>query len=213
MAEFALALTLASLRRLHEFARETSWSAKRGDSLFDQEVTVFGAGEIGREYIRLLQPFEPRVNAVRRSAEPVDGAARTVSPHRLEQLLPSTTVLMIAAASTGGTRGAIDAAMLDLLPRGAGVVNVARGDLLDHDALAHRLANGALGAAALDTTDPEPLPPEHALWREPRCLLTPHTANTDDLSSTYLDARIEENLQRWAAERSLLGRVDIDAGY
>ena len=213
VAEFALALTLAALRRLHEFSRESAWSRQRGSTLYGKEVAVLGAGAIGREYIRLIQPFETRISAIRRSPEPIAGTYRTTGIDGLSRILPSTHVLLVAASSTSATRGVIGADMLDLLPDDAVIVNVARGDLIDHDALARRLRDGTLGAAALDTTDPEPLPPEHELWSEPRCLITPHTANAATISASFLDVRIEENLRRWSAGLSLVGRVDADAGY
>ena len=213
VAEFAVALTLAALRRLHEFSRESSWSPQRGSTLYGKEVAVLGAGAIGREYIRLIQPFETRISAIRRSPEPIAGAYRTTGIEELSRILPSTRVLLLAASSTSATRGVMGAGMLDLLPDDAIIVNVARGDLIDHDALARRLRDGSLGAAALDATEPEPLPPGHELWREPRCLITPHTANAASISASFLDSRIEENLRRWSTGLSLVGRVDADAGY
>ncbi len=81
------------------------------------------------------------------------------------------------------------------------------------DDLVAVLAAGRIGGAALDVTDPEPLPPEHPLWSEPRCLITPHTANTPEMAVPLLTARVTENVRRWIAGEELIGPVDPVAGY
>jgi phosphoglycerate dehydrogenase-like enzyme len=81
------------------------------------------------------------------------------------------------------------------------------------DDLVRVLADGAIGGAALDVTDPEPLPDGHPLWSEPRCLLTPHVGNTPEMAVPLLSARVRENVRRFLADEELLGPVDVDAGY
>lgn len=213
VAEFALALTLAALRRLPERARARSWGGQWGESLYGRRVTVLGAGPIALEYLRLARPFDVRTTVVRRTATPVPQAEATVTAAALPEVLAHTEVLLLAAPATAATHRLIDAAALAALPRGAVLVNVARGELVDLEALADALESGTISAAALDVTDPEPLPPEHRLWRQPRCLITPHTANTARLAEPLLHERVAENLRRWQAGEQLLGVIDPAAGY
>jgi phosphoglycerate dehydrogenase-like enzyme len=93
------------------------------------------------------------------------------------------------------------------------LVNVARGRHVDTDALVRYLTERRIGGAALDVTDPEPLPDGHPLWSLPNCLITPHVANTEKTAPPFLAARIKENVQRFAAGTTLVGTVDTAAGY
>ena len=95
----------------------------------------------------------------------------------------------------------------------AWLVNVARGGLVDTDALVDVLRLSGIAGAALDVTDPEPLPADHPLWDLPNCLITPHTADTEEMTQPLLAARIAENVRRLANGRELTGRVDPDLGY
>ena len=95
----------------------------------------------------------------------------------------------------------------------AWVVNVARGSLIDTNALVEALAEERIGGAALDVTDPEPLPDGHPLWTEPRALITLHTANPPDALARALAGRIEENVARFGAGEELIGLIDVEAGY
>jgi phosphoglycerate dehydrogenase-like enzyme len=120
---------------------------------------------------------------------------------------------VIAAPSTPDARHIIGAAELDAMRDDAWLVNVARGSLVDTDALVAALAAGAIRGAALDVTDPEPLPDGHPLWSEPRALITPHIANPDTTLRRYLARRVEENVRRFARGDELLAVIDADAGY
>jgi phosphoglycerate dehydrogenase-like enzyme len=95
----------------------------------------------------------------------------------------------------------------------AWLVNVARGGLVDTGALLHALDHGTIGGAALDVTEPEPLPPHHRLFSHPRALITPHVGNTPEMAIPLLTARVRENVRRKIAGEPLLGTVDVDAGY
>ncbi|KZX19857.1 D-isomer specific 2-hydroxyacid dehydrogenase family protein [Rathayibacter tanaceti] len=213
VAEHALALVLALLRSLPERARADSWGAKRAVTLHRASVVIVGAGGIARELLRLLGVFDCRVSVVRRGEEPVEGAARTVSSDRLAEVVADADVLVLAAAATPGTERMVDAGLLARLPEHAVLVNVARGTLVDTDALVAALAEGRLAGAALDVTDPEPLPDGHPLWSEPRCLITPHSADTPEMTSPLLAERVRANVAAVAAGSPLLGRVDPRAGY
>lgn len=213
VAEHALLLTLALLRHLPERVRATSWGKAAGRTLDGLYAVVVGGGGIAQEYIRLLKTWDTTVTAVRRRDAPVPGADRTVTTERLDEVLPGAQVVMIAAAATDSTHGLIGAQQLELMDRDAVLVNVARGTLVDTEALVRALAEGQIQGAGLDVTDPEPLPDGHPLWDEPRCLITPHTADTPQMCIPLLDDRIERNLRARAEHRELEGLVDVEGGY
>ncbi|MBA3886221.1 MAG: hydroxyacid dehydrogenase [Acidobacteria bacterium] len=213
VAEHALALMLAGARRLHESARATSWEVGWGRSLAGSTVVILGAGGIGRALIRMLEPFGTRTLAVTRSGREVPGATRSYSADQTGELWPEGDFFVVAAPATGDTEKMIGARELDAMQSHAWVVNVARGSLIDTDALVEALAEGRIGGAALDVTDPEPLPDGHPLWTEPRALITPHTANPPDALARALAERIEENVSRFKAGEELIAVVDVEAGY
>lgn len=214
VAEHALALALALLRVLPKRSRAQSWSTlPEGRSLYGLNVTIIGAGGIARELIRLLAPFDTHITVVRRSTEPVTGAARTVTTDALPGVLATSDVVVVAAALTGGTRHLIGRAELELMRASAVLVNIARGPLLDTDALVNALAAGAIAGAALDVTDPEPLPQGHPLWAEPRCLITPHSADTPEMTAPLLAERIRLNVDAFLTDGRFVGVVDPRIGY
>lgn len=213
VAEHALAMALAGMRGLVSYSRRQSWSEPAGKNLFGAKVTVLGAGGITESFSRLVEPFDVELRVVRRSDEPFEGAAVTATVAELDDLLVDTDVLVVALALTPETEGIIDAARLDLLPDHAWIVNVGRGAHIVTDDLGEALTEGSIGGAALDVTDPEPLPAGHPLWDLDNCLITPHTANTPEMAVPVLSRRITENVRRRIADLSLLGIVDVEAGY
>lgn len=213
VAEHALALTLAALRRLGERARARTWGDEAGTSLYDARVLVVGAGGIARAFLRLLAPFRARTTVVRRRPGPVPGADRVVTGEHLAAELARADVVVLAAALTPRTRALLGPAEIAAMRPGATLVNVARGALVDTDALVEALCSGHLGAAALDVTDPEPLPDGHPLWDLPTALVTPHTADTPEMVDPLLRRRVERNLARFVAGDGLEGVVDPAAGY
>ena len=214
VAEHALALTLATLRSLQIRARASSWEREqRGISLNGASVTIVGAGGIGTELLRLLQPFDVEVTMVRRTDEAVPGAHRTITVDRLAEVLPTSDVVVVAAALTGGTRSLLGADEFAAMKATAVLVNIARGPLVDTDALVTALAEGHIGAAGLDVVDPEPLPDGHPLWAEPRALITPHQANTNAMTEPLFQARVEANVRALAKGGEPEGVVDVEQGY
>jgi phosphoglycerate dehydrogenase-like enzyme len=213
VAEHALALLLAGLRHLPERARARSWGEPAAETLFDQPVTIVGGGGITVALMRLLEPFRTQVTVVRRRAEPVPGATRTLTTEHLHEALAGARAVVLTLALTPQSRGLIGPAELGLMDQQAWLVNVARGGLVDTEALVKALRSGQIGGAALDVTDPEPLPAGHPLWDLPNCLITPHTADTEQMIQPLLAARITENVQRLIAGQELAGRVDPDLGY
>jgi phosphoglycerate dehydrogenase-like enzyme len=213
VAEHALALLLAGLRRLPERARAPRWGKPGGVSLFDQPLTVVGAGGVATVLLRLVEPFRARVTIVRQQNEPLVGASQTVGVDRLAEALAGAQGVVLAAALTPRTRRLIGRMELEAMRRDAWLVNVARGEVVDTEALVDVLRLGQIGGAALDVTDPEPLPDGHPLWELPNCLITPHTADTEEMTRPLLAARIAENVERLATGAALVGRVDPDLGY
>jgi phosphoglycerate dehydrogenase-like enzyme len=213
VAEHALALLLAGLRYLPERARAHSWGKPAALTLFDQPVTIVGGGGIAAALVSLLKPFRVRMTIVRQSPEPVAGTAMTVSPAHLHEALAGARGVVLALALTPGTRGLIGREELEVMDEQAWLVNVARGGLVDTNALVEALRSHSIGGAALDVTDPEPLPDSHPLWGLPNCLITPHTADTEEMTEPLLAARVTENVRRLANGQQLAGRVDPDLGY
>lgn len=217
VAEHALALMLAGARKLQVEARADSWARPEGiRTLLGSTVGIIGAGGIGSALIRLLEPFGVRVLAVNRSGKPVEGAARTTPAEdtaALRELLSTSDHVVIAAPATSSTSRLIDAEALSLMQPHAWLVNIARGTLVDTDALLTALREQRIGGAALDVTDPEPLPDGHPLFREPRALVSPHCANPVELLVPALARRVHENVRRAIAGEPLLAVIDTAAGY
>ena len=212
VGEHALAQVLALYRHFVPQARTRGWHEIEPLSLFRKRVTVLGAGGTARSLIRLLQPFDCRVRVLRRSAEPL-GDAETLPMSQLHAVLPETDVLVLALAMTPETRGVVGAAELALLPPSAVLVNVARGAHVDTDALTKALSNGVISGAALDVTDPEPLPDGHPLWDMDNVLVTSHCADSFEFVTEQLAARVRENVGRFGRGEPLDGLVDASAGY
>jgi phosphoglycerate dehydrogenase-like enzyme len=213
VAEHALALGLAGLRGLDRYARAGRWTAPRGRNLLGARVTIVGGGGIAESLLRLLGPFGCDVTVVRRSAAPLAGAARVLLPEELDEAFTGALLVVLALPLTPGTEGLVDRRRLDLLAEGGCLVNVARGPHVVTDDLVAALRDGTLGSAGLDVTDPEPLPAGHPLWDLPNAIVTPHTANTEEMAEPLLSARVTENVRRWAAGEPLIGLVDPAAGY
>ncbi|MEO7132168.1 MAG: NAD(P)-dependent oxidoreductase, partial [Dermatophilaceae bacterium] len=171
-------LTLASLRNIpeHVAAQEQStWAPLRiGEALADKRVLVVGYGRIGRAIVARFAPFEVSMTVVASRARGGDDLVDTVHGiDELPALAEAADVLVIIVPLGESTRGLVDAPLLARLPDGALVVNVARGGVVDTEALVAACASGRI-RAALDVTDPEPLPAGHPLWSTPGVLITPH---------------------------------------
>ncbi len=221
-AEHALALMLMAARRLHVHARATKWASEAGVGsgfgaaerrLAGMTVLIVGTGGIGTALVGMLRPLGPRIVAANRSGSPLDGAAATVPVERLDELVAGSDMIVLAAALTPQTRHLIDAAKLDAMKSSAWLINVARGGLVDTHALVPALRSGAIGGAALDVTEPEPLPDGHPLWELPNAVITPHVANTWDMAVPELAGLVGRNVRRFGRGEELEGLVDPVAGY
>jgi phosphoglycerate dehydrogenase-like enzyme len=213
VAEHALALALAGLRHLPARVDARSWGIPAGTSLYDRDVTIVGGGGIATALLEQLAPFRVRATVVRRTPDPVPGAARVVPVDRLHDALAGALVVVLALALTPETTGIIGHSEFEAMEESAWLVNVARGRHVDTGALVAALGAGAIGGAALDVTDPEPLPDGHPLWGRHDCIITPHTADTIDMVVPLLAERIRTNVERRVAGEPLVGQVDVSAGY
>ncbi len=182
-AELAVGLALTALREIGQFQFDRSngvWDARQTRSLADRRVTVVGYGAIGSAIATRFEAFKTDVTVVARTAREQDG--RQVHAFgELPEIARTTDVLVLIAPLTDETERLVDADLLAALPDGALVVNVARGKVVDTDALVAELTSGRL-SAGLDVTDPEPLPEGHALWTTANTVLTPHVGGNTDLS-------------------------------
>jgi phosphoglycerate dehydrogenase-like enzyme len=180
-AELALTLMLSSLRRIPEFVRaqqEGRWIHADYPALADKTVLILGYGSIGEAIERRLVPFETNIIRVASRARPngVHGV------DELSELLPQADVVVVITPLTPATRHLVDRPFLAAMRDGALLVNVARGGIVDTEALVTELQRGRL-RAALDVTDPEPLPSDHPLWNAPGVLISPHVGGN---SSAFL---------------------------
>lgn len=195
-AEMAVGLALASLRGIPGFVRaqdEGRWTQHMRRSLADRQVLIVGYGQIGEAIERRLEPFEVEVVRVAR------GAREGVHPiDELEALLPEADVVVVIVPGTAETTRLFDAATLKRMKDGALLVNVARGPVIDTDALLAELHSGRIHAA-LDVTDPEPLPGDHPLWNAPNLLISPHVGGATDAMWPRAYRLVRAQLERFAA--------------
>ena len=193
-AELAVGLVLASLRGIDDFARampQGDWIHDRRTSLVDQRVVIIGAGGVGRAIANRLVPFEAEVTLVARSQRP-----GVVSISDLSTLLPEADVVILAVPLDVHTSGLVDDSFLSQMRDGALLVNVARGGVVDTQALVRHAQQGRI-RAALDVTDPEPLPQEHPLWRIPGVLISPHVGGNTSAFLPRARALVEKQIGRW----------------
>ncbi|MEY3662930.1 MAG: hypothetical protein RI919_446 [Actinomycetota bacterium] len=213
VAEHALALMLALGRTIPERVRATSWGEKFAVSLYESKVLIVGGGGITAELLRLLAPFACPVTVVRNSGEPMPGASLTIGLEELDDHLPDADFVVVAAALTPQTEGLFDAHRFALMKPTAYLVNIARGKHVVTRDLIEALTNGQIAAAALDVTDPEPLPDGHPLWNLSNCLITPHTADTPAQVTRMLADRILVNVKAFCTGGEMVGLVDKKLGY
>ena len=191
-AELAVALILARLRRVDDMARAMprgEFIHERFDALADKRVLVLGAGGIGQALTRRLEGFECEVVVVGRVAR--DGVR---GRDEIAELLPWADIVVIAVPLDDSTRGMVDADFLARMRDGALLVNVARGGIADTAAM---LAECGRLQFALDVTDPEPLPADHALWRAPGVLISPHVGGNTTAFLPRIARLVRDQVARW----------------
>ncbi|MFI2508572.1 2-hydroxyacid dehydrogenase [Streptomyces sp. NPDC018972] len=212
-AELTLALILASLRGIPDFVRAQDKGEWRGGfrpALADKNVLIVGYGSIGAAIEDRLVPFElARVARVARSARTTErGPVHPLT--ELPALLPEADVVVLSTPLTEATRHLVDAAFLARMKDGALLVNVARGGVVDTKALLTEVESGRI-TAALDVTDPEPLPSEHPLWRAPGVLISPHVGGPTSAFRPRAERLLVDQLRRYL-NREELGNVILVTG-
>ncbi len=210
-SELTLSLILASLRGIPEFVaaqRASTWLPTRlWPALADKRVLVVGYGHVGKAIASRLLPFEVEVTAVASRPRPGDDLVETVHGiDELPDLLPHHDVVVLIVPLTEATSGLADADFLAAMPDGALLVNVARGKVVDTDALLAETSTGRL-RAALDVTDPEPLPTDHGLWRSPGVLISPHIGGASTAFRPRAVQLVRAQLKAYAAGSPLANVV------
>lgn len=215
--EFAIMAILMLANRVPEMVthqRAGCWQKLWGSVLDGKRLTVVGLGTLGGATARHAARFGMHVTGVRANPTPHPDCAAAVGSDQLDGVLPHTDFLVLACPLTARTRNLLDRRRLSSLPRGAGVVNIGRGELLDQDALCDLLDAGHLSGAVLDVFAPEPIPPGHRLWTTRNLVISPHTAADDP--ATYNPRSLDiflQNLRAYRDGQALPNRFDIDRGY
>ena len=212
VAEHALGLLLAGFRGLNSYVPASTWLPPQGRNLLDSRITILGGGGITEELLGLLAPWSCEVTVVRRHAQPLEGA-KAVTTSDMPTALASADAVVLALALTDETRGIINADALETMADRAWLVNVARGEHVVTDDLVAALRRGVIAGAALDVTDPEPLPEGHPLWQMENCIITPHIGNTPEMGIILLAERVKQNVARFAKGEELLGPVNVELRY
>ena len=213
VAEHVLGLLLAGMRNIGNYSRATQWSGPVGRNLLNANITILGGGGITTSLLRLLAPFHCNVTVVRNSEEPLEGADTVVTSVRLIDAITGADAVVVALALTPETVGILGRNEFELMENHAWVVNVGRGRHIVTDDLVWALREHQIGGAALDVTDPEPLPEGHPLWSLANCIITPHIGNTPEMAVPLLSERITENVRRFIAGEDLVGQINPELGY
>jgi phosphoglycerate dehydrogenase-like enzyme len=196
-AELAVALALAAQRRIRAFVRaqdEGRWTPEFATSLADSRVLLLGYGGVGKAIAARLAPFEVEIVPVASRARDEDGI-RVHGIDELADLLPTADIVIASLPGGDATRHVVDDAFLAALPDGALVVNVGRGPLIDTDALVDHVRRGRI-RAALDVTDPEPLPEGHPLWSLDGVLIVPHVGGASSAMRPRIAALVRRQIER-----------------
>jgi glyoxylate/hydroxypyruvate reductase A len=194
--------------------RAGRWQKLWGSVLAGRRITIVGLGTLGGAVAEHAHRFGMTVTGVRTAATPHPDCARVIATADLDRALPETAFLVLACPLTDATRGLMDRRRLSLLPSGAGIVNIGRGELADQEALCDLLDNGHLSGAVLDVFDPEPIPEGHRLWTTPNLVVSPHTSADDP--ATYNPRSLDiflENVRAFRAGQKLPNLFDPARGY
>ncbi len=190
------------------------WRKHWGRTVTGRRVTVVGLGALGGAVATQAARLGMAVTGVRAHPAPHPACETVVATGAIDETLPGTEFLVLACPLTPATRGLLDRRRIGLLPRGAGVVNIGRGGLVDQPALCDALDAGQVSGAVLDVFDPEPIPPGDRIWTTPNLIVSPHTAADDP--ATYLQRSLDiffDDLRALAEGREPPTRVDPAQGY
>lgn len=212
VGEHVVALLLACSRRFVEQQRAGNWLRVEGKALAGKTVGFVGGGGIARESIARLAAFGVRSLAFCDPRVDVPGAEHTYGPGELHDLLKASDHVVVGVPMTPATHHLIGRSELELIGDGL-LINVARGPIVDTDALVAVLEEGLLGGAGLDVTDPEPLPDDHPLWKMDNVLITSHSANSLEMLYSAYAELVAENVARFGRGEPPLSLIDFQLGY
>lgn len=213
VAEHALALALGLARVLPERSKALSWGRKFAFSFYDSNIVIVGGGGITAELVKFLKPYRANITIVRKRPGLDLSEYRQVDLTQIDEALESADLVVLACALTDETHHLINKQRLELMKPTSYLVNIARGPVIDTDALVDALNADEIAGAALDVTDPEPLPDGHPLWTAKNILITPHTADTKEMVLAMFSKRIQANVRALKGEGEWLGVVDCELGY
>jgi D-3-phosphoglycerate dehydrogenase / 2-oxoglutarate reductase len=225
VAEQTIGLLIAISRklvRMNQYVREGKWRRHTAElhryrgavyRIAGRTLGIVGLGHVGRQVAPRAQGLKLNVQTYDPYLDPKIAQDMGVRMISFDELVKTSDFVSLHAPLTTQTRRMFGAAQFKAMKNTAYLINCARGGLVDTERLYDALVAGEIAGAALDVTDPEPLPPAHPLWDLPNCLVTPHTANTEDMAKPLLSARITENVRRFAAGEPLIGLVDPEFGY
>ena len=199
-AELAVGLTIASLRGIPDFVRnqdKSAWVHVKNQSINDKKIGIIGFGSIGSTIAKMLSGFSVEIIPFTQS-----GRDNTIAISNLDKHLPTLDVVILILPLTAESKHLFNAQRLSLMKAGSLLVNVARGPIVDTDALVKELNSGRI-TAALDVTDPEPLPSDHPLWKAKGVLISPHVGGNTSAFEKRARRLIESQLQLLAEGKSL----------
>lgn len=218
LSEFAVASLFYFAKefpQLRRWQQRHQWTRYTSQNLAGQTILIVGLGAVGRATAAALSALGVNVIAAVRPGGTMTGAdvRATVNFDEVDAVLPQVDAVVLACPLTPQTEGLISESRIQAMKSGAVIVNVARGQLIDEEAMVRALSSGALGGAALDVVTVEPLPADSPLWDLPNVLISPHSASTVAAENQLLVNLFCENLRRWLAEEPLLNKYDPSRGY
>lgn len=214
VAEHALALSLALGRKIPVRVKATSWGKREAVSFFDSNILIIGAGGITEELIGMLKPFRATISVCRNQTEiPLAGSQEVFGLDKLSDKISQADLVVIACALTDKTRGLFDIELLSRMKPSAFLVNVARGPIVKSVDLLEALDKGLIAGAAVDVTDPEPLPDGHPFFGRDDLIVTPHTADTKEIVMRHFAIRVQLNVKAFLGQGPWIGEVDPERGY
>jgi phosphoglycerate dehydrogenase-like enzyme len=214
VAEHALALSLALGRKIPLRVKATSWGKREAVSFYDSNILIIGAGGIAEELIGMLKPFRAKISICRNQADaPLAGSQEVFGLDQLKDKISQADLVVIACALTDKTRGLFSMELFSKMKPTAFLVNVARGPIIKSTDLLDALDKGLLAGAAVDVTDPEPLPDGHPFFGRDDLIVTPHTADTKEIVMRHFALRVQQNVKAFLGQGPWIGEVDPERGY
>ena len=210
----ALLMLASRIPAITTAQRDQQWLPLHGAAIGGRRTTIVGLGALGGSVATHAKHFGLHVTGIRNSHQPHPACDQVLALDSLDSVLPATEFLFLATPLTPATKNLLSRERIALLPKGAGIVNIGRGGLVDQDAVMDALDAGHLGGAILDVFTPEPVPPGHRLWTTPNLLMTPHVSADDP--HTYNPRTLDiffQNLRALRDGKPLPNRFDPARGY